>query len=129
MLVLVCCLALPLSSCMLTSGEQTLADSQPNGGNVSTTFVSADGETVRELTIGAGVSRLQVIAIVEVAQGELRIELLDADGAVVFAVQGRPNQQISRSGFVETDAKGVLRYRVVARGARNGSFQILYQQP
>jgi starvation-inducible outer membrane lipoprotein len=121
------CLALLLSGCMLVSGEQTTTDAQPSGGNVNTTFVSAEGEQERMLETGASRSVMNVIVIIAVQQGELRLEVLDPGGAVALAVQGRPDEQVTKSGNVATDQQGVLRYRVVARGARNGGFQMLYQ--
>ena len=72
--------------------------------------------------------KLNVITIVSADQGALTIELLDPNGAVVYAVSSRPQTPVTKSGDVSTDAQGRLRYRVRATGARNGSFQILYQR-
>ncbi len=120
-------LGLLLSGCMIASGEQTSSDTPENGGNLSTTFVSAEGSEERTLSTGAP-GELNVITIVTVSQGSLQIELLDPQGSVIYAVQGRPQEQVTKSGNVPTDAEGRLRYRVSATGARNGGFQILYQR-
>jgi hypothetical protein len=112
---------------MLISGEQTAADTGPTGGNLTTTFVSAEGVQERTLATGAGAMTMNVIVIVSVQQGELRLEMLDPGGSVMLAVQGRPDEQVTKSGDVPTDNEGNLRYRVIARGARNGGFQVLYQ--
>lgn len=117
-----------LSGCMLTSGERTSQDVGLQAGNRSATFVSAEGDELRSLEVGAPGAELQVIVILEAEQGELRLDVLDADSAVALSAQSRPDEQVTRSGSVTTDAEGVLRYRVTARGARNGGYQILYQQ-
>ncbi len=115
---------------MMTSGEQSSVDAQPAGGNFSTTFVSAEGEEVRTLATNGGAAPLNVTVIIEVEQGELRLEMLSPEGVVVFAVQGRPGEQreVVRSGVIEANAQGELRYRLVARSARNGGYQVLYQR-
>jgi hypothetical protein len=116
-----------LAGCMLISGEQTLSDTQPGGGNLSASFVSAEGSDLHTLDIGGTAREVQVIAIVAIESGDLSLDLLKPDGAVVFSTDGRPNDQITRSGSVPLDNQGRLRYRVRASGARNGSYQILYQ--
>ena len=120
-------LALSLSGCMLMSGELTSADTPPTGGNVSTSFVSAEGVDTRTLETGAA-GTLNVITIVSADQGSLTVELLDPNGSVVYAVTSRPQEPVTRSGSVPTNDAGELRYRVSATGARNGTFQILYQR-
>jgi hypothetical protein len=124
---LACCLALLLSGCLMVSGEQTSADAQPTGGNFSTTFVSAEGGAERSIQTGAGPATLDVIAAVRVQQGELRLEMLGPDGAVALSIQGRPDEQITKIAKVPTDQEGNLHYRIIARGARNGSIEVLYQ--
>jgi hypothetical protein len=109
------------------SGEQSTTDAQATGGNFSTSFVSAEGGQEQLFQTGAGPATLSVIALVRVQQGELRIELIDPNGAVVLSVQGRPDEQITKIGKVPTDSEGNLHYRVIARGARNGGFEVLYQ--
>ena len=113
---------------MLVSGERTSIDVRPDAGNVTHTFLGAEGSEVYTISLGDGEALLRVIAILELQQGEIRLELLNAGGSVAFAVQGRPGDQVSRSGMVRLDENGVLRYRVVARGARDGGYQILYQR-
>ena len=113
---------------MLASGERASTDIRPDAGNVTRTFLGAEGSEVYVVPLGDGGSLLQVIAILELQQGEMRLELLNAGGSVAFAVQSRPGDQVSRSGMVHLDENGVLRYRVVARGARDGGYQILYQR-
>jgi hypothetical protein len=124
---LTCCLALLLSGCLMMSGEQTSADAQPGGGNFSTTFVSAEGGAERTIQTGVGPATLNVIAAVRVQQGELRLEMLGPSGAVALAIQGRPDEQVTKIGKVPTDNEGILHYRIIARGARNGSIEVLYQ--
>ncbi|HET9221061.1 MAG TPA: hypothetical protein VFO07_01070 [Roseiflexaceae bacterium] len=124
---LVAALGLLLSGCLLTSGEQISVDAQPTGGNFSTTFVSAEGGAERTIQTGAGLATLNVIAAVRVQQGELRLEMLGLDGAVALAIQGRPDEQVTKIGKVPTDNEGNLHYRIVARGARNGTIEVLYQ--
>lgn len=116
-----------LAGCLLTSGERTSADTQPTAGNVSASFVSAEGQSERSIDLGEQ-ARLTVIAVVSVAQGELRIEVLDTNGSIALSVAGRPNEQVTKSGSVQTNPDGQLRYRIVARGARDGSYQLLYQR-
>ena len=121
--------ALLLSGCMLMSGGRTSADTLPDGGNVSASFVGADGRDEQAVETGAPRSAFNTIVIVEAARGELQVELLNGDGSVAFAVKGRPDEAVTRSGSVTTDDVGQLRYRVTATGARNGSYQLLYQRP
>jgi hypothetical protein len=112
---------------MLISGEATTIDLQGGAGNISTQFVSAEGGEDRTVQAAEASAELQVIAIVAVESGDLSIDLLDPSGSVVFTVAARPGSQITRSGLVPTDETGLLRYRVAARGARNGSYQLLFQ--
>lgn len=120
-------LVLVLSGCMLISGAQTSTDAQPIGGNTSVSFVGAEGFREYTLQTGAVKATMNVIILMTLQEGELQLELLDPEGSVVMVVRGRPDQSISRSGTIVTDDRGDLRYRVVARGARNGMFQVLYQ--
>ncbi len=119
--------ALLLSGCLLMSGGVTSTDTQASAGNVSASFVSAEGQDERTLDVGEQ-SQLSVITIVSVAQGELRVDILDPNGSVALSVQGRPNEQVTKLGTVQADANGELHYRVIAQGARNGSYQVLYQK-
>lgn len=126
--VLLACCALLLSGCMLMSGARTSSDVLPDGGNINATFVGADGRTEQTLDTGAPRVSMNAIAIVQAERGELQLELLNADGSVALAVKGRPDEAVSRSGTVTTDAQGRLRYRVSATGARNGSYQVFFQR-
>ena len=121
-------LALLLSGCLLTSGERPSTDALPDGGNVSSTFVGADGSGERTVETGATGATMNAIVIVQAERGELRLELLNPDGNVAFSVQARPDEQVTRRGDVLTDEQGRLRYRVIAQGARNGGYQVLYQR-
>jgi hypothetical protein len=121
-------LALLLSSCLLTSGERPSMDALPDGGNASSTFVGAHGNGERTVETGANDTTMNAIVIVQADRGELRIELLNPDGNVAFSVQARPDEQVTRRGDVLTDEQGRLRYRVIAQGARNGGYQLLYQR-
>jgi len=123
-----CGLAILLSGCLLTSGERPSVDVLPDGGNVSTTFVGADGNGERTVETGANSTTMNAIVIVQADRGELRLELLNPDGNVAFSVQARPDEQVTRRGDVSTDEQGRLRYRVIAQGARNGGYQVLYQR-
>jgi hypothetical protein len=126
--VAVACFALLLSGCLLVSGERASADSLPDGGNVSSSFVGADGVTERTIETGAAAAELNAIVIVQAERGELQVELVNPDGSIAFSVKGRPDEQVTRQGAVRTNDDGRLRYRVIARGARNGSYQVLYQR-
>ena len=129
MLFVLCSLfSVLLSGCLLVSGERSSSDSQPAGGNFTTSFVGADGQDERTIDTGAAGATLRVFVIVKVERGELRVEMLNPDGAVVFSTQARPDQSTTRTGSVVTDDQGQLRYRVTTRGARNGSYQVLYQR-
>ena len=119
------CLA--LSGCLLMSGAQPSEDVAPGGGNLSNSFVSAEGSELRTLDIGGDVREVQVIAIVSVEMGDLNVDLLKPDGSVVFTVGSKPGEQVTRSGRVPLDDQGRLNYQIHAVGARNGSYQILFQ--
>ena len=121
-------LALLLSGCLLVSGERSSTDSLADGGNISSSFVGADGISERTVETGAGAANLSAILIVQAERGELQLELLNADGSIALAVKSRPDEQVTRQGSVRTDDSGRLRYRVIANGARNGSHQVLYQR-
>ncbi|MBC8075908.1 MAG: hypothetical protein H7Y32_07530 [Chloroflexales bacterium] len=123
--VLACCIA--LSGCLLVSGERVANDVQSSGGTLSASFVSAEGNADRALDVGPGVREVQIVATIDVESGSLGIDLLQPDGSVLFSIDGRPNDRVTRSGSVPLDDQGRLRYRVRATGARNGSYQILYQ--
>lgn len=120
-------LAAALSGCLLASGQQVSSDTQPQTGNISASFVSAEGSRDQEIATGIP-GNLDVIAIVTASQGTLQIDVIDGNGAVQLSVQSRPNETITRSGTVSTNATGTLRYRVSAQGARDGSYQLLYQR-
>lgn len=119
--------AAALSGCLLVSGEATTIDLAEGGGNVLTSFVSAEGAEMRTLDTGVPGAEVQVIAVVEVETGDLQLALLQPEGAVAFAVAARPAAQITRSGAVRTDDAGMVRYRVSATAARDGSFQLFVQ--
>lgn len=116
-----------LSGCMLVSGEATTIDLAGGVGNLSSAFVSAEGNEERTVQVSDGPTEVQVIAIVAVESGDLEITLLQPDGAQAFTVAGRPDTQITRSSLVRSDETGQIRYRIAARGARNGSYQLFFQ--
>lgn len=120
-------LLLLLSGCLLVSGEETTLDILEHTGNLSTTFVSAEGATERTVQVSSGPITLQVIVMVDVEAGDLQIDLLQPDGAVAFSLTSQPNTPLIRSSPVQSDDSGVVRYRVLARAARNGSYQIFFQ--
>lgn len=117
-----------LPACMLVSGDRLSADVRPDSGNVTRTFLGAEGAEEYAIPIGSNAATLQTIVILELQQGEMRLEMLNAGGSVAFAVQSRPGDQVSRTGVVRLDETGTLRYRIVTRGARDGRYQILYQR-
>jgi hypothetical protein len=127
-IMLVGWLALLLSGCLLVSGERASSDTLEDGGNISSSFVGADGITERTVDTGAPGSEINAIVIVQAERGELQVELINPDGSIAFSVKGRPNEQVTRQGPVRTNDSGRMRYRVIARGARNGSYQVLYQR-
>ena len=92
-------------------------------------LVGADGTQEQTVDTGAIDAAFNTIVIVQAERGELQVELLNGDGSLAFAVRGRPDEAVTRSGSVTTDRQGRLRYRVSATGARNGSYQVLYQRP
>ncbi len=128
MAILVLGLALLLTGCLLVSGEQASSDTLPDGGNISSSFVGADGQTERTIDTGAAGAQLNAIVIVQAERGEVQVELLNADASLALAVKSRPDEQVTKQGSVLTDARGRLRYRVIASGARNGGYQVLYQR-
>jgi hypothetical protein len=117
-----------LTGCMLASGELRSLDAVSEAGNTSVSFLSAEGSEVGAINIGVASTTYEVITIVSVEQGELMVEIFDGSGVPAYSVQGRPDQQITRSGQLSTNAEGELRFRVTARGARNGEYQILYRR-
>lgn len=119
--------ALLLTGCLQISGETTTIDLGPDGGNVSTSFVGAEGSEERVVALDRPGVAAQVIVMVEVRSGDLEVSLLQPDGAVAFVTASRPGAQVTRSGVVRTDAAGRIRYRVSARGARDGAFQLFVQ--
>jgi hypothetical protein len=116
------------TGCMLSSGRQTSTDARPEAGNTSSSFISAEGEELSSVRVGPAFQTYEVIAIVAVEQGELQLEIYDASGAPALSIQGRPEQQVTRSGRLASDEQGNLRFRVTARSARNGGYQILYRR-
>lgn len=125
--LLLALLGLICSGCMLMSGQETTIDVADGTGNVLTRFVSAEGGEEALIDVGLPAAEVQVIAIVGVDSGDLELTLLQPDGAAAFTVASRPDTEVTRSGGVRTDEEGRLRYRVSARGARDGSYQIFVQ--
>ncbi|MCG8349628.1 MAG: hypothetical protein MI924_17835 [Chloroflexales bacterium] len=117
-----------LSACLLVSGEVTTADQQASGGNLSAEFVSAEGATTRVFQVAEGPESVQVTVIVAVEQGDLRLDLFEPNGALAFSVESRPDNSITRSGQIQTDDQGRIRYRINAQGARNGSYQLFFRR-
>jgi type IV pilus biogenesis protein CpaD/CtpE len=127
-LLVLAALALLLSGCMLVSGERTSEDTTPEAGSRNASFVSAEGEQSLALLTGAPTAAVRVVVAVAAEQGELRVEVLNPNGGVALSAASQPDDEVTRSGLATTDVAGELRYRVVARGARVGSYRILYQQ-
>lgn len=120
------CLALGLSGCFLIAGEQSSGDTTTDGGNVYSTFVSADGTEVRSVPTDFRDQQLLVTVSARNQQGLLRIDVLNSDNSVVFTVDAQPSDQTKR-GVVATNAAGEFRYRLTTSGAQQGEFQILFQ--
>jgi hypothetical protein len=118
---------LTLSGCLLVSGEATTIDLQEGAGNLLTSFVGAEGRTERVVDLGVPEAEVRVIAILGVESGDLELALIQPDGTVAFVVAARPDAEVTRSGAVRADAAGQVRYRLSARGARNGSLQLFVQ--
>ncbi len=125
--LLLLAVTLLLAGCLQISGEATTIDLGPDGGNVSTSFVGAEGSAERTLALDRPGVAAQVIVMVEVRSGDLEVSLLQPDGAVAFVTASRPGAQVTRSGVVRADEAGRIRYRVSARGARDGAFQVFVQ--
>ncbi len=108
------------------SGAQQSADRAEDAGNVTVQFVSAEGTEARQVQAANAATRLDVTVFAHAERGRLRIEVLDPQSSVQFAVEGTPDEQVGRA-IVPTDAKGMLHYRIRATGAQRGGFQLLYQ--
>lgn len=116
-----------LTGCLLVSGEATTLDVHEGAGNVLTRFVGAEGRGERVVALGLPTTDVRVIAIVGLESGDLELSFIEPDGAVAFVVAARPDAEVTSSGLVRTDEAGMLRYRLNAYGARNGSIQIFVQ--
>jgi hypothetical protein len=118
-----------LAGCMLASGQRASTDIRPDAGNTSVSFIGAEGSDAQFLEIGQPNTRFNVIVTAQVDTGDLQVDMLDgASGTVQLSVQARPDEQVTRSGSIVTDGRGQLHFRINARGARNGGYQILYQR-
>lgn len=116
--------ALLLAGCLLISGEQTTVSLQGSAANILTTFVSAEGSDEYRVPALPANTEAQAIVIVAVESGDVQIDLIQPDGSVSFVLASRPGAQVTRSGSIRSDAEGQIRYRITARGARNGEIQI-----
>ncbi|WP_298818131.1 hypothetical protein [Chloroflexus sp.] len=116
--------AMLLAGCLLISGEQTTISVQGSAANILTTFVSAEGSDEYRVPALPANTEVQAIVIVAVETGDVQIDLLQPDGSVSFVLAGRPGAQVTRSGPLRSDDQGQIRYRITARGARNGEIQI-----
>ena len=121
-----CFLILSLTGCFLISGPTESSDQTPDGGNVYVSFVSAEGTRTTAVQTNFPDQELEVYVLARNEKGQMRVELLNADGALAFAVEGQA-QETGNRNVVRTDAAGVFRYRIRATGAQRGAFQILYQ--
>ncbi|MGC8873069.1 MAG: hypothetical protein ACP5SI_01305 [Chloroflexia bacterium] len=117
------------AGCYLASGERTaLVPADPFGrGEVSGRFVSADGDTAREIPVGPASVLVAVELSVEVERGELTLELLSPEGNPVVAATARYGRHGRANGVVLTDEAGRLHYRLLAREAGNGAYSIRYR--
>jgi hypothetical protein len=119
-------LVLALSGCFLISGPVESADGTADGGNVFVGFVSAEGSQTRTVQTNFPSQTLEVIVTAQNRTGQMRVEILDPQNSLVFGVESQARDQTG-IGRVQTDATGAFRYRITATGAKNGTFQILYQ--
>lgn len=125
--VLLLALLMPLlSGCLLMSGARESQDRAEEGGNVRGEYVSAEGTETRAVQAADGPTNLSVTVFAQNERGQLRIEVLDPQGAQVLVLEGTPEQRVAQA-VVPTDAQGVFRYRIRATGAQRGAFEILYQ--
>lgn len=115
-----------LSGCLLVSGQTQTGDSTDDGGNVYVDFVSAEGTETRTVQTNFVARSLEVLVSARTEQGQLRVEILDANDSVALVLDAQPSEQW-RQGIVTTDDAGSFRYRIRASGAQRGAFQILYQ--
>ncbi|MBA3947314.1 MAG: hypothetical protein H0X37_22495 [Herpetosiphonaceae bacterium] len=115
-----------LSGCLLMSGPRESADRATDGGNVRVDFISAEGTETRHVQAADGPTKLALIVSAQVERGQLRIVMLNPQGAQVLVLEGTPEQHVAQV-VVPTDDKGNLTYRIQATGAHHGGFEILYQ--
>lgn len=115
-----------LTGCLLISGPTQSSDSTPDGGNVYVGFVSAEGSQTSVVKTNFVSQELEVYVLARNEKGQMRVEVLDEQGATVFAIEGQAEENGKR-GLVRTNAAGEFRYRIRATGAQRGAFQILYQ--
>ncbi|MDZ4720708.1 MAG: hypothetical protein SH847_19810 [Roseiflexaceae bacterium] len=117
-----------LSGCMLVSGRRESLDARPEAGNTRVSFLSAEGDELGSIAVGPSFTTYEVIVIIAVEQGDLQLDVYDADGAAAITLKARPDEQVTRSANLASDERGNLRYRVTTHGARNGNYQILYRR-
>ncbi len=118
-----------LSGCILSSGLRQSTDIGDDAGNSVASFIGAEGSEQYSINVGQPNTRYTIILTVAVESGELYVDMIEGgSGTIAFSVQGRPDEQVTRTGTTATDARGMLYYRINARAARNGSYQILYQR-
>ncbi len=120
-----------LGGCYLVSGEQQrLATPAADGaGEIAVQFVSADGRSQPEYVVGSPVSPVQLEVLVSAEQGDLTLEILDADLSTVLTVAGRYGLPGRGSVVVRTDGAGRIKFRVIAVEVRNGAYTIRYRPP
>jgi hypothetical protein len=116
-----------VSGCMLVAGRSEAFEEREASGSFEVSFVSAEGSEERLLETGMP-GELNVGVAAQVERGELRLELLDAEGQVVLRVVGDGDGSYVGRGPLATDRAGRLRYRVHARNARDGSYAILIER-
>lgn len=115
-----------LSACLLISGPTESADSTADGGNVYVGFVSAEGSETRVVATNFASQTIEVTVLALAASGQMRVDVLDQDGASAVIVEATAEERVS-TGAVRTNQQGEFRYRIQAAGAKNGTLQILYE--
>ena len=121
-----CLVALVLSGCFLISGATRSADQTADGGNAYLSYVSAEGTETIAITTAFPSQPIAVTVFAQNRNGQMRVEILDAQNSVVLSVEGTAQERVGQA-TVQTDPNGTFRYRIRATGAQRGSLTILYQ--
>lgn len=125
-LALVAC-GLLLSGCMLLAGQQRSSTTGEEAGQVAASFVSAEGQEQREVSVGLP-GTVRLVASVTVGTGDLWLDVLRPNGEIALTVNARPEQRTTGFVVVSSDERGRLRYRINARSARDGGYELRWRR-